>query len=252
MPNRTRSVVLVGIIALTAFLIVQLPARVLAPGLADAGIEVYGMQGTLWRGQADDLQISGISLGQVTWRFRAGQILLARLAYRLEIDGPMGIAQGNASVNPLGHTRLDTWRGTSALDRWPGVFGLAGADGTVSVALDLLNIHGAWPTDVVGQGEVRALVVRSVGMPPLDMGGYMLTVSARDIPPDAAITAEIRDQGQVLDLSGRMTLSPDRSWLFEANIKPRDDAPRALTDSLMLFGAPDAAGYRAVSLEGSL
>jgi hypothetical protein len=70
---------------------------------------------------------------------------------------------------------------------------------------------------------------------------------------DAGIVALLNDQGGPLEVTGRISLRPDRTYLFDSLIKLRADAPDVLVQGLEIVGgAPNASGQRKFQQQGSL
>ena len=111
--------------------------------------------------------------------------------------------------------------------------------------------------------ESRAAVLRGtlemdgmIGPPPRNVaiGSYHVEMPDPTASGTAAgvLSARVNDKEGPLSFEGRLTLSPDRSFLLEGTVAPRGSTSASLAQSLQYLGPPDASGRRPVSVSGTL
>lgn len=67
---------------ISVFALAQIPASLVVGAVLPAGIQLEGCEGTLWHGRARTLGLGEMAVQQdVSWRFRAGDVLAGRLAW---------------------------------------------------------------------------------------------------------------------------------------------------------------------------
>jgi hypothetical protein len=84
----------------------------------------------------------------------------------------------------------------------------------------------------------------------IPLGNYRAELAPADQP---GIVAVVKDEGGPLELSGRISLAPDRSFSLDALIKARPGAPEVLVQGVeIVTGEPNAEGRRRFLQQGTL
>lgn len=244
----------VGIGAYLAFTLSSFPAATAYAWLAPPGLQLVGIEGTLWSGRAAGGSVGDLALRDVRWRVHASQLLLGRVAADLRAQLDDGFVSGQAKAT-RGRVQLSEVRASTSLPTLRNVLPLAGIRGAASVKLSALDIDLAkgWPTRVVGD-----LTLAQLETPPLIPTGLRKVVPLGDyvvhfLDGTAGINATFNDTGGPLEVTGKLALNATRGYTLDGLIKPRADAPQELVDGLKIMTAdPDAEGRRRITLTGSL
>src|SRR5688572_16334000 len=72
------------------FALATLPANLLTDRLAPLGVNLLGVQGTVWKGSAQAAQIADVSLGAVNWNVRMFKLLMAQAGADVAVTRPDG------------------------------------------------------------------------------------------------------------------------------------------------------------------
>jgi hypothetical protein len=122
----------------------------------------------------------------------------------------------------------------------------------VRAELAELQLAKGWPVSVRGTIDMDGLVAP----PPRNasIGSYHAVLPDPKSQPkgDAGISARVTDKEGPFSVDGRLTVSPDRSFLLEGTLAPRGDTPPALRRSLELLGPADSAGRRQFGVSGTI
>ena len=244
----------VGLAALLAFAISTLPPSVFAGRAGRYGVTAVSWSGTIWSGAASGLAWRGTPLGELRWRLAPLALLRGRLGAHLQLVRPDGhvdaeIMAGFGGDVVLEGTKVDL--PVEALSNLP--FGLPkGWRGRLLADIAELKLEKGWPVSVQGTIDMDTLIAP----PPRNasIGSYHAvlpdpTAQAGTVP---GISARVNDKEGPFAVDGRVTLSPDRSFLLEGTLAPRGDTPPALRRSIELLGPADAAGRRPFSVSGTL
>ena len=260
MTRRTGWLIALGVLALLAFVVVTLPAAVLAGPLRRAGINATGFDGSVWSGTARGCAWRGAPLGDLAWTLRPLRLLSGRAAGHAQLSRAGGSLASDFDVSLSGRdVRL---RGLQfalpieALTNLP--LGLPrGWRGRATGAFDEVQVADGWPVALRGTLDLEGLVTP----PPRDapFGSFRVVVphphpqSSLSIPQDQRnLTAQVQDAGGPFAVQGQLTLSPARNFSLEGTLAPRGPVPPALLQSLQLLGPADAAGRRQFSVGGTL
>lgn len=238
-----RRLIYAGIFTYLFFLLHALPAsflpRYILPSLSMAhAINLQGVHGSIWQGQAADANLGGFSLGKLEWNVRTWGLLLGKL--KLHLKYGQGENRGNAYVS----------------------LGMGGAISADDVdmqfpAEQLMPMMYGYPISITGmmrgnlkevsleRGRVMQLRGRIVWQnaalraPQIDLGDYLITLE----PVNLGSKIVIKDQGRGA-VQGEITIFVNGTGEYRMNgwLKARDAGQQSVTEALRLFGNADNSG----------
>src|SRR6187401_756635 len=94
-----------GIVSYLVFAIATLPAQLLISRLAPA-VMAAGVQGSVWKGQAQVVQTGATQLGSLSWNLHVLPLFTGRLVADVKITRTDGFAQGRVAANQSGTLTL--------------------------------------------------------------------------------------------------------------------------------------------------
>jgi hypothetical protein len=240
--------------AYVAFLLSSFPAGTAYRWFAPQGLQLVGIQGTVWSGRAEVGSAFGLGLQDVRWRIDALPLLIGRLSGRLDARLADGFV-GTDFAAGMRRVRLEELRASVALPTLRALLPVQGMEGMANVSLASLQLEDGWPTSALGElklGQLQVAPLVPMGQPGLiALGDYDVRFTAAE---DEIIAAELKDTGSgPLEVSGNLRLDRERRYALDALIMPRPGAPGPLVDGLNLMAEePDATGRRRLTLTGSL
>jgi general secretion pathway protein N len=242
-----------GAAALLLFAIVTLPAGLFSGRLERLGVTAASWSGSIWSGAASGLAWRGATLGQLRWTFTPLSLLRGRLGAHVLLERPDGRVEGDVTTGLSGQVMLSNARVDLPVEAFGSLpVGLPkGWRGRLQANIAELRLEKGWPATVRGTIEMDSLTAP----PPRNasIGSYHAVLP----DPQAAagttgISARVTDKEGPFAVDGRVTLSPDRSFLLEGTLAPRGDTPPQLRRSLELLGPADATGRRPFSVSGTI
>jgi general secretion pathway protein N len=247
------SLLALGLGAYLAFTLSSFPAGTAYAWLAPQGVNLTGLEGTLWSGRAAAGTVGDLALRDIRWTLRPLRLLLGRLAATVEARLSDGFVSANVSASPSSVALSDV-RASTSLATLRGMLPLSGVRGDASVSLDELELAGGAVTKVLGELRLAKLEVAPFvptgSRELLPIGNY--TVSFIEAQ-NAGVNATFVDSGGPLEVTGTLELDAARAYTLDGFIKPRPDASQTLVDGLAIVTAePDAEGRRRLTLTGSL
>lgn len=240
------------------FLLLTLPAAQLSGRLTAhlaeqpqaPALRLQGVSGPWWHGRIEQLQVEGLTLGPLQWRWRPTALLRGRFGLDLALEGGEPGGEARLAVSPGGALYIEALNLELA-------------------AAELLRILPALPVPVQAGGRLALAVERAVLGPdglPRELEGQLEWREARLQSPlalrlehlvaelaleEAELVARLSDRGGDLDLGGTARLDPASGrYRLELQLRARDNPE--LRDSLALMGRPDARGYHNVNRSGRL
>ncbi len=243
-----------GVGAYLAFTLAAFPAGTATRWLVPADdVTLSGIQGTVWSGAATGAVVHDLAVQDLRWRLHPASLLLGRLSATLQARVADGFVDTDvvASTHAVQFTNL---RGGASLGALAGVLPVHGMRGQASAQLASLELTDGWPSQVIGELKLAGLEV-----PPLMPGGATSMLPLGDYTitfgeaPHGIVAARFVDTGGPLEVSGSVSISMAREYMFDALIKSRASAPDEIVEGLKIMTAePDAQGRRRLTLTGSL
>lgn len=250
---KTRTLVIVGLLAFVVFAGVSAPVATLHAWFAPkAGpVQPVGLEGSLAEGRLAGLMVNGRpTVTDLHWRFRPLQLLLGRLGFRVDGGGQAVTLDGLVGLLPGSRVRVADARVAGAVK---AVLGLAGQaylpiDGQAGLALDHLTLRKGFPTSAEGRLQIDRLAW-TLSKDPLILGDFEAQVTTEG----DRIIAKVQPLAGPLDVGGEVRLlTADRAYEVDLQIKPKPNAEPMVQNLVRSIGQPDTQGYWHVRSRGSL
>jgi general secretion pathway protein N len=238
--------VIIGLITLTVGLLLLFPARVAYQWFAPPGIALSGIDGTIWRGMAREGDVGGLYLRNVGWRVQPLKLFTGKIGYAVEADAASGFVDGGVAIGLGGSAELTGLTASLSLQSLQQKVGMPGLDGTVNLQFERLVFENGIP--VAADGNLQVANLRAPLVHRSSIGGFR----ADFFTQESGIMASVEDTDAVLDLAGSLSLSPDRTYQFLAQVAPNANTPPDLREQMRFLGTPNERGQYELRLEGQL
>jgi general secretion pathway protein N len=243
----TRSLLAVGIGAFLVFALVTLPANVVIPRVQPEGITLAGLDGSVWNGSAQVLQIGGMHAGSVNWRLKPWALVTGRAAADIQLKRTDGFAQGEVRIGTH-RIELEEFSASLPLSLLPPQLAPRGWTGTVNLRLAELTLVDQWPVSADGTVDLVNLTSTAQAAP---LGTYRIQFPLQTDDPNT-LAGSINDVEAVIKVSGKIELRSDRSYLLDTLVAAEPNAPSDFVRTLEILGPPDAQGRRIYRQEGTM
>lgn len=236
-----------AILAFTGFLLMYLPAaQVVGRASLPTNVEIYGVSGTLWEGEARQVVVNGLPVNDVSWELHP----LALLTGNISVDLKGGNIRSADEVSFAGPVRtglfsqqlivMEDFQLYLPVSRVLAQVSLpipVDASGRFRARIAELEFDGECQR-LNGEGSwLNAQVAGTQG--PIDFGTYKATLRCED--KDIGITVtEPNKLGLSMDAVVNSTFS---RFSVAGKFKPDEDLPREVHQAAGFFGQPQADGY---------
>lgn len=249
---KTKYYILIGFLALSFFLIINIPAAPVYEAIKDKvpKLQIQNIEGTIWQGSAQQVMVKpGHVLKEVSWSVCVTHILMAEACVDFDAnynDSPLSgqiAVDMNKNVQGKNIKISMTAKALSQMVTMP----MGEIAGDIDVDLATISwqqggipaISGAikWNNASVTIAETAKL--------------GDITIILKD-PIDNPINAEINNKEGHLEISGQASLSEKTDYAINLKLIPRDKANQNLKNSLSLFAQPGPNGSFTLNNNGNL
>lgn len=232
---------LAAVLLLVVFVVALAPARLL-PKLAqqlDLPLQAWSVQGTIWHGDMQQVQVAGEAVQQVQWQLHPMRLLGAELCTSLLAKTRDVFASGDVCTD--GEQRFDVTDGVVNLNL-KSVLKRAGipvmADGDLQVDIASLHWSGDAMAQLSGKAKLNKLVLNFNGRW-IDVGNYDAVLSLTD---DGALLLDIPASDSRVVSVGTVKVYPDGRYFIDLTMTPSSDAAPELSNNLQYMAKHDGKG----------
>jgi general secretion pathway protein N len=224
------------------------PARLINSMLPQE-VSLDGVAGSLWEGSSRQLLVQGIGLGQLTWDFKPSRLLAGKAGYDLRLDLPGGSVSATALIGLGGSVSLQHLQGSIPVDYLTRGKRLGKLEGRVSVNLERALLDKGWPVEMAGilaVGNLTQMVPKTTLL-----GTYQAEFDGQK-DANGALVGKIKTLAAPLDVSGLVSIAPDRSYRVDVLISVTQDTPSEMREFLPLLAADQGNGRYLYQQSGSM
>lgn len=246
-------IVLIGLVAVLAVVIVTLPSSIIAHFLPPS-VHAEDFSGSLWHGSAGRINVDARPAGALEWRLHPASLLGMTLAADLHWVKGGFVIDAAVTLDRRGFTAKDVKGGGPIEDLHD--FGIApGWRG--AAAIDFGNLKSDFAKPLAASGEVQVSNLASAQFADgADLGGYALRFPQDAVSADGNLAAQLSDTGGPVDLQAVVHYSSaERTAILSGSLRERPDAPAALRsqlENLAQMHARDSQGRIPLDLEFAL
>lgn len=241
-----KRLIIAGLLAFLLVLLITFPARVAYQMFVPAEVQLSGISGSIWNGEATEGIAGGAYLRNLRWKFQPSSILRGNLAYRASADPGAGAMQAVVAVSVDGTLSLTDLNGSVPLDLVHQAFQQSGIRGDLTLQFASLSIRDGVP--VSADGSVTVTDFHAPVLSASKIGDFRADFATTD----SGITGTVQDMSGVLDVEGTIELLDDRSYVFLGQVAPTAQTPPSITNQLQYLGSANERGQRPFRFEGQL
>lgn len=236
----------IGLLTFVAGTVLLFPARVAYQWFVPDGIQLGGIEGSIWSGSAREMSGGGIYLRDVHWRLHPLRLFTGKLGIGIEASPGSGIIEADLALGPGGNISVANLNGSASLRAFADVLRMPGLAGDVSLQFEELELQDGLPVAVVGTAAVDSLVAPLVDA--ASIGNYRMEF----FTTADGVVASVEDSNGAFDLAGSLTISADRSYVFLGKVGATERTSEKLRRQLRILGSPDERGQHEIRFEGTL
>jgi general secretion pathway protein N len=244
-----RSLAAAGVAAFLVFALITLPANVVVPRIQPEGVTLAGLDGSVWNGSAQVLQIGGVHVGSVSWKLQPLALFTLQIAADVDLKRTDGFARGGVRMG-ANRVRLEDFSASLPIGVLSPQLAPGGWAGSINARFAELTLVDQWP--VSANGTVDLIDLTGPARQPANLGTFQLKFPIESNEANT-LAGSIIDIDGPIRITGRIDLkAADRSYLIDALVATKPAAPASFSRTLQFLGPPDAQGWRQFSLSGTM
>ncbi|MDP5030406.1 type II secretion system protein N [Paraglaciecola sp.] len=235
--------VIFGILVYLIFLLIKLPAtQVLSRLTLPPDVNLQGVSGTIWQGQAISATVQGLPLQHVQWSLNFLPLLMGQISAdvsagnmrqtdQISLSGSLNIARDRVQMNDV-QAYLPT---NLVISMLPLPFPVK-AEGRFKLQVSELDYAQACHT-LVGQGQwLNAQVEGLQGL--IDLGNFNADMRCES----NNIVLSVKEPNR-FGLSADAVVSANLQYSINGRFKPDTELPEEVHQAAQFFGQKDKDGY---------
>ncbi|MDG1462964.1 MAG: type II secretion system protein N [Gammaproteobacteria bacterium] len=251
LSHRAR-LIMIGVSAFVIFLPTVAPASLLGLILPAEVASFTGLQGSLWQGSAQFVNVNGFRLNATRWNIHPANLILGRVSLNLVSSWDDGDFEGDIEVSIGGELSVRNatlFAGLATLSSGMAI----PLSGQISIQAESIVIKDQWPQQLIASAKVRNL---SAAQPaesfPTALGNYNVIFSSQEVTTENPALGTVVDTGGPLTLDGEIMLTPPANFALQANIRPSVNAAANLRQALKFMAPANNQGVHQFEFSGSL
>lgn len=225
--------VTLGVASYLLFLVLNLPAQhAIGWALPDGSgspVQLMGINGTIWTGEAETVVYQKLPLGKVKWSFKPANLLLGRLSYDFELTDTGQKLTGVALTSVTGGYRLQQVEGLLLANRIPQLIGQRQVDLNGRLDLSNLSLNYSDGRFTSSEGRIRWLDAAVTSPINLQVGDLQADLSTDDA---GSMLAKIKDIKGPTGINADISLKHDGNFQLSGSIKPSGKTDPGLNSAL--------------------
>ncbi len=245
---KIRSVILLAATAYFLTLMVRFPAELVFANISTAPLVVDNPGGTLWSGEAQSISLGPNRLEDVEWTFDLASLLKGRVGAEIEFKALGGNGQASVARAFNGDVFITDGEfliASPALESLLPVF-LVEIEGQMQVIVEEAHFSPQQFQSIRGNLTWRKALLKSPAQ--ANLGTVTMTV----VPNPDGHTAQLKNEGGVLRISGKLDVDKFGSYRADIRLKPQADASDELKSMLRLLGRRGGEGNYRIRQSGNL
>jgi len=239
-----RRLIYIGVTLYFIFLFYTIPAsfmtRYILPSVsATKAVELTGVTGSIWQGQAGNANINRLDLGKLKWKLSGWGLLFGDIDLDLNFASEVSQGSANLSIGLGGSIEAEDIQARLSADMLtPLFYGFpVSFDGEINGNISSLEIEPG--QRITGKGRIvwRAATLRSPQN--LELGDFLVTLEPNN--RGSKLTIKDTNKGPV-EANLTIHLKGTGEYKINGSLKPRDDSQQQITEALRLIGRADNSG----------
>lgn len=251
--RRAATLIALGVLAYCYFLVVNLPAGAaykyfIAPLDRGKKVNLQGLSGTLWQGQAAQARIASLNFGKLNWDLQVLSLFTGKLGLDLLTVGNDSRIEGRVKAGSGRTLYLDNLHGKiPAQMLMPLFYGFPVAI-TGQISADIKHARIAQGERLTLEGKMVWHAAALTAPQAVELGDLFVAMR----PDKDGTKLLLSDQGGPLTLDGTIQVRHNGQYKLNIYLGTRDNNQTALANGLKMLGRTNPQGKVLVSRTGKL
>ena len=242
-------IILLGILSFIIALLATVPMALLLPFIpAQSPVQLTGVSGTIWKGQADMLHYEKLELGQFYWEIQPLAFFRGRLRSSVVIDG------NDIQLDSLVDLH---WDKSIELSQTHAEIEASFLQNIKQIPVKLGGKINANMTSVLIKDKQLPLMVgqlhwqkgQLISPISLPLGDYSLILKVSNAQQQGTLSSKTNPS---VNIEGKLRLDKQDNYQIKVKVKTKKDAPTSLANIIALWGKKEKDGFIHKDFKGNL
>lgn len=241
-----------GILALTLFLIINIPAALVINALKDKipQIKIQNVSGTLWQGSAQQVTVQSKHVFKnVDWSICLSHLLIGEACVEFDAIYNKNPLSGQLNVDLNKNIQAKNIKTTMSAQALGQMITLPIGEIAGDISVDLSELNWRQGDIPSANGVIKWNRASITIAETAQLGDVTISLTESEENP---INAQISNQGGQLSIGGLASVSTETDYSLDLSFTPNKKASKNLKDSLSLFARPQANGSFVLKNSGNL
>ena len=241
-----------GILALTLFLIINIPAALVINALKDKipQIKIQNVSGTLWQGSAQQVTVQSKHVFKnVDWSVCLSHLLIAEACVEFDAIYNKNPLSGQLNIDLNKNIQAKNIKTTMSAQALGQMITLPMGEIAGDISVDLSELNWRQGNIPSANGVIKWNRASITIAETAQLGDITISLAESEENP---INAQISNQGGQLSISGLASMNTKTDYNLDLSFTPNKKASKNLKDSLSLFARPQANGSFVLKNSGNL
>ncbi len=247
-PSRTTLYLgLYAFLCYTLFLLATIPAQQIwqfIPQKNRAQLQISHIQGSLWSGKVDSLQLSNLPLGELDWKLNLLPLFLGQIALDMKIRGPLAELQSHITLSIDGSLQATDLSGRIPAESLNPYTLPATLLGEISLSIQKFLFQASQKLQL--EGEMRWRKASISMLQSVELGDVRLLAKA----DGNGSVIHINNEKSALGIEGTVKLDANGRYNVNLTLMNRDSGRKDIRSLLQMLGRADAAGKVYIKRQG--
>jgi len=250
LPSKThRYLGLYAFLIYLLFVIATIPAQQVwqsIPQENKAQIQLGHLQGTLWSGQVDNLQLNNLSLGKFNWKLNLLPLFIGQLGLDTEISSTLGKLQANITIDSDGNVEATDINAQIPAESLNPFTLPATLEGKITLNLEKLVYQVNQKIQLEGQAQWSKASISL--MQSMQIGEVRLLSNA----DEEGSIIRVSNEKSALGIEGTIKIKANGQYKVNLSLINREPSRKDIRALLQMLGKADASGKVHLKRQGQL
>lgn len=212
-------------------------------------LQIYGVQGSIWNGQADSVIVQTQSIEQMQWSLKPMSLLLATISADIQAQVQNQNVIGQISVNAMGNVHAEDVRARINANEVQKLLALPFGELDGEFNLNIESLHWRGKDLPMTMATIKWRQAKLTLTEAVDLGTVILNIKPDD---KNGLSLKVENKGGMIALNGDIQVNDKKHYQMQIDFKAGAKASANIKQSLGMFAKRQSNGSYRLKQNGNL